>query len=146
MNILSDTKTIIALGFLLLGILILSTSKLPESTQYYLTVDELLLSEKSYAGQNIKVAGLVVENSVDRDAQHSTWNFLVRHENQSLAVFFEGAMPDTFSDKAEVVLTGRYDESSRQFIATQVLAKCASRYEEKLNRPLEEKENKTKDA
>lgn len=54
---------------------------------------------------------------------------------QTVAVFYQGAMPDTFKDESDVVLTGTY--KGEQFVATEVLAKCASRYEEKLEAPLQ---------
>jgi cytochrome c-type biogenesis protein CcmE len=46
-------------------------------------------------------------------------------------VNYKGALPDTFKEGAEVVVTGTLHESGTM-AATDVLAKCASRYEEKL--------------
>ena len=36
--------------------------------------------------------------------------------------------PDTFTDSVDVVVEGRYNKNG-QFVATTLLAKCASRYE-----------------
>ena len=39
------------------------------------------------------------------------------------------ALPDTFQDRATVVLEGRYDAVAEVFLAEIVYAKCPSRYE-----------------
>ena len=136
MNI-KNAKWIIPLFFILIGVGVMVSTTLPKSTQYYLTVDELLAKEqKIEKDQEFKVAGKVVEGSIEHDQKTAVWNFAVINNGKVINVHFQGAMPDTFKEDAEVVVTGKL-ESSDKVIASSVLAKCASRYEEKLEPTLE---------
>mgnify|MGYP001329917558 CR=1 FL=1 len=128
---LKQTKWIIALGFIALGILIVSVSLLPKSTQYYVTVDEFLGDPEKFGHQELKVAGKVIEGTIRKDDKESLWEFTIENQQRTLEVVYKGAMPDTFKDTADVVVTGRLADNGR-FEANHVLAKCASRYEEKL--------------
>ncbi|MEZ4704931.1 MAG: cytochrome c maturation protein CcmE [Bdellovibrionota bacterium] len=143
---IKQTKWFIGFGFLILGILIISASKLPQSTQYYLTVDELIAQKDQHKNQVIKLAGTVVDDSIEKNTLNASWTFAVTNNHQTMRVYFQGAMPDTFQDGAEVVLTGSLKEDQSVFIATQVLAKCASRYEEKLSKPLQYQKEAQPDA
>lgn len=136
-----STKWIITLSLLVLGIAIVVSTTLPEATKYYVTVDEFLLKPQFYNDQSIKLAGRVVPNTIKEDIQKSEWRFKVMESDKQVSVFYQGAMPDTFKDEADVVLTGTY--KGQQFIATEVLAKCASRYEEKLEAPLQMQDTST---
>lgn len=129
------------MGFALLGLGILLTTTLPDSFQYYVTVSELKTDPEKYQNTEIKLAGQVVPETTIHDTNKGEWRFDVFHEDQVISVFYKGPMPDTFNDEAEVVLTGTY--LSNEFVATHVLAKCASRYEEQLHAPLEAQGNNT---
>ena len=48
-----------------------------------------------------------------------------------ISVSYKGAVPDTFEEDADVVITGLFDRKDH-ITASHVLAKCASRYEEDL--------------
>lgn len=126
-----QTKWIIGLGFIAIGVLIVVVSLLPKSTQYYVTVDELLGDRAKYGNEALKVAGKVREGTIRQDEKDSRWEFTIENGDQTLPVVYKGAMPDTFKDTVEVVVTGKLGDDGR-FVATDVLAKCASRYEEKL--------------
>lgn len=129
---LKQTKWIIGLTFIAIGILIVTVSTLPKSTQYYVTVDELLSDKAKYAQTELKVAGKVQPGSIKKSEKDMTWEFNVENKSHVIQVMFSGAMPDTFKETADVVVTGKYD--GQNFVqATEVLAKCASRYEEKLS-------------
>ncbi len=132
---LKSTQFIIALSLLLIGIAIVVTTTLPQATKYYVTVDEFLMDTNKYQEQSIKLAGRVVPGSIEKNTQDLTWLFKVMETDKTVNVFYQGAMPDTFKDESDVVLTGSYQ--GERFIATEVLAKCASRYEEKLEAPLQ---------
>lgn len=128
---LKQTKWIIGLAFIGIGILIVVMSTLPKATQYYVTVDELFLDKEKYSPNVLKVAGKVVPGSIVKNEKDLRWEFQVENNQQVIRVAYEGAMPDTFKETADVVVTGKYD-GDKSFEATEVLAKCASRYEEKL--------------
>jgi cytochrome c-type biogenesis protein CcmE len=130
-----QTKWIIGIAFVLLGLGIILTTSLPSSLQYYVTVDEFFRDMKKYENQEIKMAGKVVPGSIVKGEDGMNWKFDVINENKTIPVTYRGAMPDTFKDDSDVVVTGTYKEPV--FAANHVLAKCASRYEEKLNPKLD---------
>ena len=130
---LKQTKWIIGITFILIGIAIVVATTLPKSMQYYVTVDELMAKENDYRGKELKVAGKVVVGSIKKKEQDLLWNFNVENADQTITVSYKGAMPDTFKEGADVVVTGKFSSSGPGHVeASHVLAKCASRYEEKL--------------
>jgi cytochrome c-type biogenesis protein CcmE len=130
MNI-RKTKFVIGFFFIAVGITVVTISMLPKSMQYYVTVDELLAQESKYRGQELKVAGKVALGSIEKISGEFGIRFRVENASKVVAVSYQGAVPDTFKEGADVVVTGTLNENG-QMEASHVLAKCASRYEEKL--------------
>lgn len=130
-----QTKWVIGIAFVLLGLGIILTTNLPSSLQYYVTVDEFFTNVKKYDNLEIKVAGKVVPGSIVKDANGMDWKFEVQNGGSKIPVEYRGAMPDTFKEDSDVVVTGTY--KAPVFAANNVLAKCASRYEEKLQPKLD---------
>lgn len=128
---LRQTKYVIGIAFILVGVGIVVATTLPKSMQYYVTVDELFAKESKYLGKELKVAGKVKQGSIQKSEKDISWKFEVENGGQTMNVAYRGAMPDTFKEGADVVITGTLGEG-REMVATNVLAKCASRYEEKL--------------
>lgn len=131
---LRQTKWVIGITFIAIGVGIVIATSLPKSMQYYMTVDELMNRKELYVGKQIKIAGRVSAGSVQKLDRNLNWRFRVENENQGIWVSYRGGMPDTFKEGAEVVVTGTL-EPSYEMSATDVLAKCASKYEEKLVPP-----------
>ncbi len=85
------------------------------------------LSEKDVAvGQRIRIGGLVQEESVQR-LDGARVAFVVTDLNQSIAVEYEGLLPDLFREGQGVVAVGRL-VSDTKFAAEQVLAKHDENY------------------
>ncbi len=126
-----NTKYLIGAAFILLGIGIILATALPKSLQYYVTVDELLAKEQQYVGKQLKVAGKVEAGSLEPGSDSTTHQFRVANAGKIVAVTYRGPLPDTFKEGADVVVTGKY-QAEGTIVATEVLAKCASRYEERL--------------
>jgi cytochrome c-type biogenesis protein CcmE len=98
---------------------------------YFLMPAELaekVASDPSLYEVGIRLGGRVVEGSVDRDIASQTVAFEVTDGQETFPVVYRGIVPDTFSDNVEVVVEGRLmtDGTLR---ATNVLAKCGSKYE-----------------
>lgn len=117
----------VALVFLLAGLGFLIFNQLPRSMAYYVTVAEFLEKKEKYADKKIKLAGIAKDIQF-KDGQYS---FFIHEKDQKLAVTYKGFVPDTFKEGSEVVVTGRSTNSG--FIAEEILAKCASKYEEKVS-------------
>lgn len=95
--------------------------------QYYTSVSEYAASAEP--GRASRVHGFVLEGSIAKDLPAGHVDFVIRDESGGhLPVRLLGIeLPDLFADGAEVVVEGRHD--GVRFAATQVLAKCPSKYE-----------------
>jgi cytochrome c-type biogenesis protein CcmE len=70
----------------------------------------------------------VVPGTIQRDPGGREVAFSVTDGAQTIPVTYRGVIPDTFTDSVDVVVEGRYKKDGT-FVATTLLAKCASRYE-----------------
>lgn len=96
---------------------------------YFLTVSEVVADIDAHDEREFRLKGHVVAGS------HETLGDSLNHHRFELAeggdtmvVYFQGPLPDTFSDDAEVIALGQLI-SDDEFEATEVVAKCPSRYE-----------------
>jgi cytochrome c-type biogenesis protein CcmE len=94
---------------------------------YYVTIQELqAMGPKAYT-RNLRVAGNVLPGSI----QHSGTNasFVLVENSNKLRVSYEGEdpPPDTFKDNSQALAIGTYGRDE-VFHATQLQAKCASKY------------------
>ena len=103
-----------------------------ESKTYYKTVAELKQMGDQAYGKRLRVGGDVEDGSI----QHSAGQviFLLKQENQTLKVAYTGhdPLPDTFRGGAQALADGKLDRDG-VFRASQIQAKCASKYEAKPN-------------
>jgi len=98
-----------------------------ESKSYYITVEEYA-ALKDVHGKTLKVAGDVVEGSIDRSK--SQMEFVISHQGKSLRVRYIGkdVIPDTFKDGSKAVVEGSVSQDG-VLQARRIEAKCASKYE-----------------
>jgi cytochrome c-type biogenesis protein CcmE len=98
-----------------------------DTRSYYVTISELnALGNKAYT-RNLRVAGNVLPGSI----QHEGMNvrFTLDEQGKKLQVNYRGdePPPDTFKDNAQALAVGTYGRDG-VFHATQLQAKCASKY------------------
>ncbi len=98
-----------------------------ESKSYYLTVEEYA-ALKDVHGKTLKVAGDVVQGSIDRSKPQM--EFVISHQGKSLKVRYIGTdvIPDTFKDGSKAVVEGSVAQDG-VLQARRIEAKCASKYE-----------------
>ena len=103
---------------------------LQDNLQYYKYVDEVAEAQHEWEGKTLKVHGNVVPGSVRATADRLNWKFELQRNGKVIRASYSGVAPDTFKDDAnvEVVLTGRFTPEG--FHATDMSAKCPSKYEE----------------
>ncbi len=101
---------------------------LRDTMTYYLTVSEVLASTIEIGNEPIRVGGLVSPSSVQWDPRDLKLSFTLEENESSLAVDYQGVIPDSFKPGIEVVLEGIYSGNG-QFKATTIMPKCASKYE-----------------
>jgi cytochrome c-type biogenesis protein CcmE len=120
----------------------LATTSIKETGVGYYTPTELsakLQADSSFTNVGVKVGARVVPGSVVRAEGGKEYAFRVTDGSHTFPVVYRGIAPDTFTDSVDVVVGGRMGTDGT-FHATELLAKCASRYE---NAP-ENPENKYK--
>lgn len=102
---------------------------------YFVTPTELMARAReqpdAYYNQKLKVSAKVVPGSVRRDPASHRIDFAIEDSTQSIQVTYVGGpLADTFTDAndIDVVVDGELGRDGR-FRATDVLAKCGSRYD-----------------
>lgn len=96
---------------------------------YYMEVSELTTQGAEYQGKNVRVSGVVVDDSVDYNAAELILRFSIKDDSSELPVYFHGPRPDNFSRAAEAIVEGTYGEDGVLYAKT-LLLKCPSRYED----------------
>ena len=123
----SPTKFIVAALIVLGTIAWLSISGAKDTKSYYVTITELnAMGNKAYT-RNLRVAGNVAPGSIEHVGTNAS--FLLIEQGHTLRVNYQGAEPppDTFKDDAQALAIGTYGRDG-VFHATQLQAKCASKY------------------
>ena len=109
----------------------LMASGVKQTGQFFLTPSELsqrVAADPSLYNLGMKVGARVVPGTVARDPAAQTLRFQITDGSARYPVVFHGLPPDTFTDSVEVVVEGRLQRDGVIY-ATDVLAKCGSRYE-----------------
>ena len=109
------------------GVLLYTT--MGESMQYYKYVDEVMAEPAAWHGKRLQVHGYVVPGSRMVKPQTLDYQFDLHRNGKTIKAYYTGVVPDTFKDDAEVVLTGELRQDG-SFHATEMTAKCPSKYEE----------------
>jgi cytochrome c-type biogenesis protein CcmE len=105
----------------------LSYSGVDKTKEYYVTIGELnSMGNKAYT-RHLRVAGNVAPGSIQRVGTNAEFTLL--EQGHTLKVEYQGAEPppDTFKDDAQALAVGTYGRDG-VFHATQLQAKCASKY------------------
>jgi cytochrome c-type biogenesis protein CcmE len=101
-----------------------------QSKTYYYNVSEVGHMGHQAYGKRIRVGGNVEDGSIHHVGNQT--QFVLVWENTKIKVIYTGSdpLPDTLKDGAEALADGRLDRD-QVFRASQVQAKCASKYESK---------------
>jgi cytochrome c-type biogenesis protein CcmE len=122
------TKLGVGIGIILVTLSALAWIGARESQTYYHTIAELGTLNSGALHQRMRVGGDVQAGSIKHLAGRI--DFVIQEEGHSLPVSYVGKdpLPDTFKDGAQCLVEGRTMPDGR-FVAEQVQAKCASKYE-----------------
>lgn len=123
----------VIIGGALLGLVVWAMAR-PNATAFYYTTSELEAASLASAAEDYRVNGNVIPESVVREGLETTFD--ITDGRTAVTVVTDEALPDAFwtamdagSSEVEVVAQGRYDGS--RFTASQVLAKCPSKFKAK---------------
>ena len=123
----SPLKIIIATVIILATVAYLAFTGVRDNKSYYVTIGELQgMGNKAYV-RHLRVAGNVAPGSIHRVGTNATFELL--EQGRTLHVDYQGTEPppDTFKDDAQALAVGTYGHDG-VFHATQLQAKCASKY------------------
>ena len=117
-------------GFAIIGaILILLMAATPASSGVELKLAELTESGQEYKDDYITVEGLLIEESIDWNADDILLAFDVEdEEGNKMSVIHNGVRPDNFSEGVIAILQGLIKEDG-SFEAETVKTRCPSKYE-----------------
>jgi cytochrome c-type biogenesis protein CcmE len=131
----SPIKIIIAVVVILATVSYLAFTGVQSNKSYYVTISELHgMGDKAYV-RHLRVAGNVAPGSIKRAGTNA--HFTLLEQGKALDVVYQGSEPppDTFKDDAQALAIGTYGHDG-VFHATQLQAKCASKYAPKDMKPL----------
>ena len=120
-----------ALVVIVLGAMVwLAFSGSNDSKSYYKTISELGKMGEQAQTKRVRVAGDVEDGSIQH--VNSAVEFTLKQDALKLKVVYTGSepLPDTFRGGAQALADGKMGADG-VFHATQIQAKCASKYEAK---------------
>ncbi len=132
--------------------LIISSTK--ANAEYFFTIDELISRGQSVVGQNVRISGAVVGDSIQYDPADLSLHFTIANvpaDNKQIEaqgglaavlhaavvdpsrarmqVVYVGPKPDLLRDEAQAIMTGHIG-ADNSFYADELLLKCPTKYEE----------------
>lgn len=131
-------KFLAGAGIIVATVGFLIVSGVQETGVYFLTPSELAAktqADPTFYDVGLKVGAKVVPGSIRRDDAARRVDFSITDGSQIYPVTYVGLVPDTFTDAndIEVIVEGKLGRDGI-FVATEVLAKCGSRYEAELDK------------
>ncbi len=133
-SLIGSTTIVVALGFMLFD----SLSQ-GEVLEYSYEAKTVIQEQPRFVGRRIRVQGYVYPGSIYQKRGTLQYQFFISPDPQPpgqkakksapvLHAEYEGVVPDTFKDGAQVTASGRLNEDG-VFVAQEVIAKCPSKYE-----------------
>jgi cytochrome c-type biogenesis protein CcmE len=132
--------------------LIISSTK--ANAQYFFTIDELISRGQSMVGQNVRISGAVIGDSIQYDPQALSLSFKIANvpadnkvidaqgglaavlhaavtdpTRSRMQAVYIGPKPDLLRDEAQAIMTGHIGEDG-VFYTDELLLKCPTKYEE----------------
>jgi cytochrome c-type biogenesis protein CcmE len=140
----SRTKFLVGGAVILIAVGYLIVSSFGSSAQYFLTIAELHDKGSNIVGDDVRVSGIVVGDSIRYDAQSLRLEFDVVDSlddlDNPLHVVYIGPKPDLMKHEAQAIIEGTWDEDGTFYAhdrADSLLLKCPTRYEEEFPEQVE---------
>jgi cytochrome c-type biogenesis protein CcmE len=154
-------KFIIGGGLFLVAVVFMVISATRATAEFFMTVGELQEYNDDLEGQNLRISGAVIGDSIQYDVATGQLEFIIAHipgdqdeiraagglsyvlhravadpDNPRLRILYQGSPPDMLRDEAQAILTGTLNPGG-DFLAEELLLKCPSKYEEALPNQVE---------
>lgn len=149
-------KFFIGGGLFLVAVIFMIISATRATAEFFMTVKELQDADGDLRGQNLRISGAVIGDSIRYDTARDELQFIIAHipgdqdeirEAGGLSfvlhravtdpntprqrILYKGAPPDMLRNESQAILTGTLSPEG-VFIAEELLLKCPSKYEEAL--------------
>ena len=143
-------------GLLVIAVVVMIISATQATADFFMTVEEVQNSQKDLLGENLRVSGAVIGESIIYDVETGMLNFTIAHipagedeitinggleavlhqavmdpDTPRLNVIYAGAPPDMLRGEVQAILTGTL-QADGTFLVEELLLKCPSKYEEAL--------------
>jgi cytochrome c-type biogenesis protein CcmE len=147
-------KFIVGGLLIIAAVVYLIVSSTRASAQYFLTISELNQRGSSVLGQDLRISGAVVGDTIQYDPQTLTLKFTVAdipgdnkvieaqgglaavlHQavidssRPRLQIVYSGVKPDLLRNEAQAIMTGKMGQDG-VFHAEELLLKCPTKYED----------------
>ena len=119
--------------FIIGGLVILAAlayiiyGSMQQAIVYFVTPSELKAKESASTDKFLRMGGMVVTGSLQKDVKNLTYRFDLTDGSVSFPVFFRGVPPDLFTEGKGAVVEGRIGRDG-VFQATTIMAKHAEEY------------------
>lgn len=123
-----NPKLLSAAGIVVIAVAFLIYNAMDGSAAYYMTVEELSTTSEDYSDREIRFGGDVKDGTIEREGIGEEIRFEVSDGEHAIPIVYDGDVPDIFSDHAEVIATGQFNDDG-VFVAHELLTKCPSRFE-----------------
>jgi cytochrome c-type biogenesis protein CcmE len=128
-----STKFALGAVVIVASVSLLIAQGIQQTGTYFLTPTQLAertSADPGFHDVGIKVSAKVVKGSITRTPAEQRVDFSITDGRESFPVSYVGLVPDTFTDAndIDVVVEGKLGRDG-VFHATDVIAKCGSRYE-----------------
>ena len=126
-------STIVVIGG---AIALLMSASISKGSEYYKFVDEVTSTPDAFRNKKLQVHGKVVDGSIEQAKGTLMYRFKIQSRPDrpaaTIAATYEGLVPDTFKDGAEVIVRGSLTHDNQvAVIPDGIMAKCPSKYEAK---------------
>ncbi len=140
-----QTRILVAVGIGALGILLLVYASIQASARQYVRVHELAENSETYDEKRLKLSGEIMDDSVSYDPDNLTLRFKVKdvqgegadqsevsstEDTPTSEIVYQGPKPDAFKEGGVAIVKGVYQADQNRIKASNLQAKCPSRYKE----------------
>ena len=125
---LKKKKFVIGGIIIFLAIGYLGFMSFQSSATYYYTLTEFAQQGDSVYGENVRVKGDIGVGSVEKEQAGRILRFILVEGTESMPVYYQGVVPDTFNEDFEIVIEGKLSADG-VFEAHTLMPKCPSKYE-----------------
>lgn len=125
---MSKSKRLLIGGIIILAaVSYLVIGGMKEAVVYFVTPSELKTKESSSTNKFLRMGGMVVKGSLQKDLKNLTYHFDLSDGTTTFPVFFKGIPPDLFTEGKGAVVEGRIGKDG-VFQAATIMAKHAEKY------------------